>query len=301
MRRLPGAGDIGWGSYRPRTVEETVAGPTCCARRLCHTFSGIRRAVPAGSRFRPVIMPRMVRTTPGTHPGSAQIAGRVRQPACTTPCGRRRPCLRWWIGRPDRAAARTRRESGGRLPGYPEPGSCWAHSFGGSGGPRASFGRRRNSFAGPMPVKGRDRKFQWVRRQPCLVLADTNAWIWEVPRYYVAAAQLPTNGHDTGPPAGPVRVQGAGGRGPRWPCPIGRCLAGRFSSRCVALPIRQRSLLPISPARLSRRGWMACRADPGGLTGWPGLMTLRCACRVPWAGAGRGGRDGRGRWAGGWR
>ena len=26
MRRLQGAGDIGWGSYRPRTVEETVAG-----------------------------------------------------------------------------------------------------------------------------------------------------------------------------------------------------------------------------------------------------------------------------------
>src|SRR5215472_12477399 len=58
------------------------------------------------------------------------------------------------------AAVRTRREGGGQLPGYPEPGSCWAHSFGGSGGPRASFGRRRNSFAGPMPAKARDRSFR---------------------------------------------------------------------------------------------------------------------------------------------
>jgi hypothetical protein len=49
---------------------------------------------------------------------------------------------------------------GGRLAGYPEPGSCWAHSSGGSGGPRASFGRRRNSFAGPMPSTGRDRSFR---------------------------------------------------------------------------------------------------------------------------------------------
>ena len=64
------------------------------------------------------------------------------------------------MGRPDRAAARTRREAVGQLPGYPEPGSCWAHTFGGSGGPRASFGRRRNSFAGPMPAKGRDRSFR---------------------------------------------------------------------------------------------------------------------------------------------
>src|SRR5215831_10672686 len=44
--------------------------------------------------------------------------------------------------------------------GLPAAGSCWAHSFGGSGAPRASFGRRRNSFAGPMPAKGRDRSFR---------------------------------------------------------------------------------------------------------------------------------------------
>lgn len=126
--------------------------PTCCARRLCSAFLAF------AVRCRPVIMSRMVRfRTPGTRPESARIAGRVRPPACTKPCGQRCPCLGWWIGRPDRAAARVRRESGGQLPGYPEPVSCWAHSFGGSGGPRASFGRRRNSFAGPMPCKGRDR------------------------------------------------------------------------------------------------------------------------------------------------
>ena len=34
------------------------------------------------------------------------------------------------------------------------PGSRWAHPSGGPGGPRASFGRRRNSFAGPMPSAG---------------------------------------------------------------------------------------------------------------------------------------------------
>src|SRR5262249_23762330 len=44
--------------------------------------------------------------------------------------------------------------------GLPGARSCWAHSFGGSGGPGASFGRRRNSFAGPMPAKGRDRSFR---------------------------------------------------------------------------------------------------------------------------------------------
>src|SRR5215471_14530550 len=55
-------------------------------------------------------------------------------------------------------------QTGGRLPGYPEPGSCWAHSFGGSGGPGASFGRRRNSFAGPMPAHGRDRSVRHSKR-----------------------------------------------------------------------------------------------------------------------------------------
>src|SRR5215467_14349651 len=66
MRRLPGAGDIGWGSYRPRAVAETAAGRLVAHAGVCSTFSGIRRAVPAGSRSRAVIMSRRVRfRTPG--------------------------------------------------------------------------------------------------------------------------------------------------------------------------------------------------------------------------------------------
>ena len=87
LRRLPGAGDIGGGSYRPRTVEERSPAGLLRTPALPH-LSGIRRAVPARSRSWPVSMPGMVRfRTPGTHPGSAQIAGRVRPPACTKPCG----------------------------------------------------------------------------------------------------------------------------------------------------------------------------------------------------------------------
>ena len=64
------------------------------------------------------------------------------------------------VDRPSRpAAGRTRRDIADQLPGYPEPGSGWAHSSGGRGGPGASFGRRWNSFAGLMPSKGRDRSF----------------------------------------------------------------------------------------------------------------------------------------------
>ena len=65
-------------------------GPACCARRgLQHLF----RQSPCGACRIPVpasdhVEKGSIQNT-GTHPGSAQIAGRVRQPGCTNPCGQR--------------------------------------------------------------------------------------------------------------------------------------------------------------------------------------------------------------------